>query len=114
VLEGFLVAQDYLDKELNNIPKKAAIISNFVDHVLKANAARYVQEAEFLDATRLASTWTAWLGARKTSSAHSSTNNSNNQRQNYPSNNNNSFRGNNRGRRNNNSGNYNRGGCQNQ
>jgi len=115
VLEGFLVAQDYLEKELSNIPKKAAIISNFVDHVLKTNAARYVQEAEFLDATRLASTWTAWWGARKTSSSHSSHNNSSGGRQNNPTyNNSSSFRGNNKGRRNNNGGNFNGGGRQNQ
>jgi len=105
VLDGFLLSNDYMEKELAGVNKKAAVLSGFVDHILKINAARYTQDADFLDATRMMATWTAWWGARKSGISFSGNNNGPYQ----PANNNGG--GNNKAKsRNNNSGGFNNSG----
>jgi len=75
VLDSYLLANDYMDKELAGVSKKASVLAGFIDHVLKVNASRYTQQAEFLDLQKLATTWTAWWGARKSGQAFSSNSN---------------------------------------
>ena len=64
VLHGFLQAKGFMEEELNGV-KKATILSGFIDHVFKVNAGLWVQEAPFLDATKLQVLWDSWWCTRK-------------------------------------------------
>jgi len=64
VLETFLASNGYFERELENV-KKGAVLTGFIDHVLRTNAANWIQEAPFLDATKLAGVWANWWSSRK-------------------------------------------------
>ena len=64
VLHGFLQAKGFMEGELNSL-RKATILSGFIDHVFKVNAGLWVQEAPFLDATKLQALWDSWWCTRK-------------------------------------------------
>jgi len=64
VLEGFFITHDFMSSELEG-KKKAAALAAFTDHVLKLNAAAWIQETKFLAGGDLEAAWNSWWGARK-------------------------------------------------
>ena len=92
VLEGFLITHDFFFKELEGL-KKVPVLSSFIDHVLKMNAANWTQEVEFLAGGELTAAWDSWLGSRKNCFKTPDNNNQHHYNQQKSNGSNNNFRG---------------------
>ena len=64
VIDGFLQSNNYMEGKLGDL-KKATVLSAFVDHALKVNAALWVQEAPFMDSAKLMTLWNSWWSSRR-------------------------------------------------
>jgi len=65
-LMGFMTNTNYLQEDLRANPRRAAILSEFTDHVLARNALNYTNNQGFLTAEELAHAWSQWRGKRAT------------------------------------------------
>jgi len=63
-LVGFMTNTNYLQEDLRANPRRAAILSEFTDHVLTRNALNYANDQGFLTTEELAHTWSQWRGKR--------------------------------------------------
>jgi len=63
-LVGFMTNTNYLQEDLRASQRRAAILSEFTDHVLARNALNYANDQGFLTTEELAHTWTQWKGKR--------------------------------------------------
>jgi hypothetical protein len=68
-LEGFLLQTNYCAQDLNNVERKAHILTKFVDYVLIQNGDRWRDAEPFLSAGELKTTWSAFFGAQPASQA---------------------------------------------
>jgi hypothetical protein len=66
-LEGFLLQTNYCLQDLQNVERKAQILTKFCDYVLSQNADRWRDSEPFLSAGELKSTWAAFFGAQPAS-----------------------------------------------
>jgi hypothetical protein len=63
-LEGFFLQTNYCAQELNNVEKKAWLLTKFADYVLQQNADRWRDAEPFLSTGDLKSAWAAFYGAQ--------------------------------------------------
>jgi len=63
-LVGFMTNTNYLQEDLRANQRRAAILSEFTDHVLARNALNYVNDHGFLTTEDLAHTWAQWKSKR--------------------------------------------------
>ena len=61
---GFMTNTSYLQEDLRNNPRRAAILSEFTDYVLGRNALNWENCQPFLSADELAHVWAQWRGKR--------------------------------------------------
>jgi len=61
---GFMVNTNFLQEDLRGNLRRAAILSEFTDHVLARNALNYANDQGFLTTEELAHTWSQWRGKR--------------------------------------------------
>ena len=66
-IEGFLHASNFCAAELANRPKRAALLTAFVNHVFGINAKKWSSGMVFLGADDLRSCWLAFFGTRSAS-----------------------------------------------
>jgi hypothetical protein len=64
VMECFLVSTDYLEAQLSGV-KKAPVIAGFLDHVIRCNAANWLQNKPFMSLQGLKSLWDPWWAGHK-------------------------------------------------
>jgi hypothetical protein len=72
---GFFANNNFCASDLNNIPKKAVILTEFADYVLQRNALNWENKQPFMSSDDLAHAWSAWKAKR--SAVFSSANNGN-------------------------------------
>ena len=63
-LEGWLTSTFWLNEELKGF-KRAALLGDFIDHVMEINASNWVQELPFMDTHQIQTQWGAWWGSRR-------------------------------------------------
>jgi len=63
-LDGFLHQTGYCKADLDHLDKKAEILTQFVDYVLKENSNRWKGRENFLSITELKGTWESFFGSR--------------------------------------------------
>jgi hypothetical protein len=63
-LEGFFLQNNYCASDLNNVEKKAWILTKFSDYVLSQNADRWRDAEPFLSTGDLKAAWAAFYGAQ--------------------------------------------------
>lgn len=63
-LEGFLVANNYMAKDVGSSQQAVTVLSEFSDHVFSLNAGRWRAKKTFLDFIELGSVWSSWLTSR--------------------------------------------------
>jgi len=63
-IQGFMVNSNYCFEDLKSSPKRAQVLTEFVDFVLGRNALNWVNRMPFLTADELAHTWASWKGKR--------------------------------------------------
>lgn len=61
---GFMLNTGYLQEDLGGNPKRAAILTEFVDYVFGRNALNWENGAHYLSTDDLAHVWTTWKGKR--------------------------------------------------
>jgi hypothetical protein len=66
-LEGFLLQTNYCAQDLNNVERKAHILTKFVDYVLLQNGDRWRDSEPFLSTGELKNTWASFYGAQPAS-----------------------------------------------
>jgi hypothetical protein len=64
VLESFFLATDYLESQLSGV-KKAPVIAGFLDHVLRINAANWLQNKPFMGLQALKALWDPWWAGHR-------------------------------------------------
>ena len=64
VLAAWLNPTTWLNDELKQF-KRAALVGDFIDHILGLNAANWVQETPYLEIGDIQTLWTSWWGVRK-------------------------------------------------
>jgi hypothetical protein len=64
VLEGFLIQTNYCSAEVESLDNQAAIISQFVDYVLRENSNRWRGGESYLGLSELKSAWESFFGSR--------------------------------------------------
>ena len=65
VLESWLSPTHWLNEELKGF-KRAALIGDFIDHILIQNALNWTQEHPYHDLGEVQTEWNSWWGVRKT------------------------------------------------
>ena len=68
VLAAWLNPTTWLNDELKQF-KRAALVGDFIDHILGLNAANWVQETPYLEIGDIQTQWTSWWGVRKACAA---------------------------------------------
>jgi hypothetical protein len=68
-LENFLLQSNFCFEETGKLDKRAKLMSQFVDQVLRANAVRWRDEEPFLTAGRLQSTWASFISTRSSATS---------------------------------------------
>ncbi len=63
-LDGFLYQTDYCKLDIEGLERKAEILSQFVDYVLKENANRWKGQEGFLGIPEMKGTWESFFGSR--------------------------------------------------
>jgi hypothetical protein len=63
-LEGFFLQTNYCATELQNVDKKAWLLTKFTDYILSQNADRWRDAEPFLSAGDLKAAWAAFYGAQ--------------------------------------------------
>jgi hypothetical protein len=63
---GFYANNNFCASDLNNVPKKAVILTEFSDYVLQRNALNWENKQPFMSADDLAHAWSAWKAKRST------------------------------------------------
>lgn len=63
-LEGFLVQSNFCSADLEGIEQQAAILTSFVDYVLRENTNRWRGQEAFLTISEIKSSWESYLGSR--------------------------------------------------
>jgi len=63
-IQGFMINSNFCMEDLKNSPKRAQILTEFVDFVLGRNALNWVNRMPFLTSDDLAHTWSSWKGKR--------------------------------------------------
>jgi hypothetical protein len=61
---GFFANNNFCTTDLNNIPKKAVILTEFCDYVLQRNALNWENKQPFMSSDDLAHAWAAWKAKR--------------------------------------------------
>ena len=69
-LENYLLAENMCKNDIGGLDKQAAILTRFTDYVMSENAARWRDEASFLDYNALQNAWTAFYSALPQSQLH--------------------------------------------
>ena len=62
--EGYLIANNWLAKDVGSGPQAVKLLSDFTDHVFSLNAGRWRAKKGFLDFVELGSVWTSWFTSR--------------------------------------------------
>jgi hypothetical protein len=70
-LEGFFFQNNFCHQDLQNVERKASILTKFTDYVLSQNSDRWRDAEPFLTAGELKQTWSAFFGAQPQSSLKS-------------------------------------------
>jgi hypothetical protein len=63
-LEGFLINNHFMQREVGTNSQSIALLSAFCDHVFMLNAERWRARKPFLDVIELGSVWAAWASGR--------------------------------------------------
>jgi len=63
-LEGFLIQTNYCSKDLEGLDKQAAMLSQFVDYILRENSNRWRGLESFLSIDEIKGAWESFFGAR--------------------------------------------------
>jgi len=63
-LEGFFIQTNFCAANLEGLEKKATILTNFTDYVLKENSNRWRSKESFLSTPDLKGAWDSFFGAR--------------------------------------------------
>lgn len=63
-LVGFFTNNNYLQQDLQNNPKKAQVLTEFVDYVWGRNALNWENQHPFITADELSHVWNNWKGKR--------------------------------------------------
>ena len=66
-INGFLLSSDYCVKDLAGRSNRVAILTDFVNYVLKQNAANWQSGGDFLTNTEVALHWSHWFGTNAAS-----------------------------------------------
>jgi hypothetical protein len=61
---GFFANNNFCASDLNNVPKKAVILTEFSDYVLQRNALNWENKQPFMSSDDLAHAWAAWKAKR--------------------------------------------------
>jgi hypothetical protein len=70
-LENFLIQTDFCANDTGKMDKRAKLLTQFIDQVLRANAVRWRDEEPFLTSGKLQSTWASFFNARSASASAS-------------------------------------------
>ncbi len=63
-LDGFLYQTDYCKVDLDGLERKAEILTQFIDYVLKENSNRWKGQEPFLGIPEMKGTWESFFGSR--------------------------------------------------
>lgn len=63
-IEGFLCASDFCSTDLANMANPAALLSQYIDYVLRENSNRWRGKEVFMDHKELKGGWDAYFGSR--------------------------------------------------
>lgn len=63
-IAGFMCNTNFLQNDLSNNPKRAAILAEFTDHILGRNALNWENCHSFITADEMAHIWSNWKGKR--------------------------------------------------
>jgi len=63
-LDGFLYQTNYCSSDTENLEKKAELMAQFIDYVMKENSNRWKGREQFLSITELKGTWDSFFGSR--------------------------------------------------
>jgi hypothetical protein len=63
-LEGFFFQSNFCHQDLQNVDRKAAILTKFTDYVIAQNSDRWRDAEPFLTAGELKQTWASFYGAQ--------------------------------------------------
>jgi hypothetical protein len=63
-LEGFFFQNNFCHQDLQNVERKAAVLTKFSDYVFAQNSDRWRDAEPFLTAGELKQTWAAFFGAQ--------------------------------------------------